>query len=116
MRKTLMRVRLVGLCAVLALFVAGCSVTSAGLSPSTHPINDGNYTLMSQEDSSGSSFTFAFCGISLSEASTAKSRDRAIRNAQADALIDVTSENAAYFIGPISIYRIKVSGKPIKFM
>lgn len=107
---------------VAAAILPGCMSSSAGLAPSTMPLKSSDdYTVLSQEDVSGSSWGVNLLGIlPLSEMSTAKSRDRAIRAAGADALIDVTTNNYMYMIPagpfPIYLYRIQVAGKPIKML
>jgi len=114
------RLLAVALLVALTLLVAvasGCVITSAGLAPSTVPIQRSNqYTVTKQGDITGSSWGWNLFGfIAITKAATKEAEARALEAAGADALIDVTVDNW-YIPIPIigTFYRVQVCGKPVK--
>ncbi len=78
--------------ALAALCLTGCITSPVSISPSSIPLNRGEYTVV-QEDVHGRAFGLYIFGWPISEMrQMAKARDRATDSAGADALVDITCD------------------------
>jgi len=108
--------RLVALLVALSLSGGGCIVVSAGISPSTTPLEKrSDYVIMQEQPVSGSSWgVLILWAIPVSQAGTEKAREIALEQHRADALIDVTTENWVIFLPLVTLMRIEMTGLPVR--
>lgn len=100
------------------VFASGCVITSAGMSPSTHPFYSSNdYTVISRDEVSGRAMGLVILGIPvMSEPNfTGTAKTRAIKDAGADALVGVTIDNWDLNFFYFRIRYVEVAGTPVKF-
>jgi len=99
----------------LAMSLSGCYTLSAGTTPSTIPLPpDQEYTKVG-DFASGRAFGITVLGFPLSEVyPTRYARDRAVRGAGADGLIDAQVDTRVYNLYLAIIIETQVSGVPIK--
>ncbi len=100
--------------AVMMICVAsGCMTLSAGVAPSTRPLEQDKYTVLNA--SSGTSWGILFLSfIPLKQANTAAALDEALRDRGADALVQVCVDNRQYWLLLFSLQRIKVEGLAVR--
>lgn len=99
---------------VLGVGVSGCIASPAALSPSTIPVQEGEYTELGEVD--GYAWGAMLLVLPLSEAKQAKTaRDRALAIYDGtDGLINVSMSHTAYFIGPLTLVRTHVHGEAFR--
>ncbi len=96
--------------AILACLLSGCVTYSAGIAPSTKPLDPDEYTVLANVE--GSSWGVNILGIPIKQASTADALSEAIKGA--DALIQVSVDNRDYYLALVWLQRIRVQGMSVK--
>lgn len=104
----------------VAFLLPGCITTPVGMAPATVPISSiSDYTILKDQSVSARSWGFSILELfALFSPSTEKARERAIKSAAADALIEVTVNNSSLclplrYVPVITIACVTVSGKPV---
>ena len=106
---------------VLLLFItalSGCSyVTPGGISDANIPITDYSYVQVLGPTQASKSVTYLFWLIPIGKADIRAAMDEAMRQSNADALVDITWEkkNTFYFFLPITKVTVTVKGTAVQF-
>ena len=105
---------LMSICFVVLLSVSGCSYSIGPTSATTPLASPSDYTVIGNTKGSSTSFSFLFIPIGTNTP-LRNALQSALKQKQADALIDVEADHFAFnFLFIFGIYTTEVRGKAIK--
>ena len=97
-----------------SLLISGCTISPAGIAPSTSPITSNDKVTKLGKTDGKAWGVILFGMIPLSEAWTSRAVERAKMKKNADALIDVTLDQTACLFPFATIYITEVKGEAVK--